>query len=97
MALGEKLALRGDWSKHVPPCESCHGPGNAGVGVSFPGIAGQHPNYIRQQLKAWQEGTRHNDPVQLMTAVAERLTDEEIEAVAAYLATQPAVLTEGGQ
>lgn len=97
MALGEKLATRGDWSKHVPSCDSCHGPGNAGVGQSFPGIAGQHPSYIRQQLKAWQDGSRHNDPVQLMTAVAERLTDKEIEAVAAYLAAQPVVYTTGGQ
>jgi len=32
-----------------------------------------------------------------MTAVAERLTDAEIEAVAAYLAAQPVVLTTGGQ
>jgi len=97
LALGEKLALRGDWSKHVPSCESCHGPGSAGVGSAFPGIAGQHPTYIRQQLKAWQDGSRHNDPVQLMTGVAERLTDAEIEAVAAYLAAQPVTVAEGGQ
>jgi cytochrome c553 len=97
LALGEKLATRGDWSKYVPACNSCHGPGNAGVGVTFPGIANQHPSYIRQQLKAWQNGTRQNDPALLMTAVAERLSDSEIEAVAAYLAAQPATVAEGGQ
>lgn len=97
LALGEKIALRGDWSKHLPSCNSCHGPGNAGVGAAFPGIAGQHPNYIRQQIKAWQDGSRHNDPVQLMTGIAERLTDTEIEAVAAYLAAQPVTVATGGQ
>lgn len=97
MALGEKLATRGDWSKHLPSCNSCHGPGNAGVGTAFPGIAGQHPTYIRQQLKAWQNGSRHNDPVQLMTGITERLTDAEIEAVAAYLAAQSVTVAEGGQ
>lgn len=97
MALGEKLATRGDWNKHLPSCNNCHGPGNAGVGTSFPGIAGQHSSYIRQQLKAWQAGNRQNDPLQLMTAVAERMTDAEIEAVAAYLAVQPVAVAKGGQ
>lgn len=85
LAAGEKLVREGDWDKHVPACSSCHGPSSQGVGSSFPAIAGQHPNYIRQQLSAWKKGERSNDPEQLMTAVAERLTDEQITAVAAYL------------
>lgn len=85
LAKGEKLVREGDWDKYIPPCSSCHGPDSQGVGSSFPAIAGQHPNYIRQQLTAWKKGERSNDPEQLMTAVAERLTDEQITAVAAYL------------
>jgi|25BtaG_2_1085352.scaffolds.fasta_scaffold00092_32 cytochrome c553 len=90
LALGEKLANQGDWDNYIPPCSSCHGPGNRGVGESFPAIAGQHPNYISSQIKAWKNDQRNNDPDKLMTAVAERLTDEQIDAVAAYLGSQSA-------
>lgn len=87
---GEQLALRGDWDNYVPSCRSCHGPENQGVGSVFPALAGQHAGYIENELKAWQNGMRKNDPQNLMVAVAERLSAEDIEAVAAYLATQPA-------
>lgn len=30
LALGEKLANEGDWDNYIPPCSSCHGPGNRG-------------------------------------------------------------------
>lgn len=96
LALGEKLVTQGDWSRHLPACESCHGPGSAGVDASFPGIAGQHATYIRQQLEAWRQGVRANDPLDIMSAVAERLTEAEIDAVAAYLAAQPVKPSQGG-
>lgn len=96
VAQGEKIAKRGDWNHYIPACESCHGPDNQGMGATFPGIAGQHPNYIKQQLNAWRAGDRHNDPNQLMTGVAERLSEQQIEAVAAYLGAQQAVAANGG-
>lgn len=97
LKLGEKIAMRGDWNNYIPACESCHGPGNQGVGHHFPGLAGQHSNYIKQQLNAWRSGQRQNDPNQLMTGVAERLSEQQIEAVAAYLGAQQAVAAEGEQ
>jgi len=87
---GEKLATLGNWDAYIPPCSSCHGPNNQGVNENFPRIAGQHASYIEQQLKAWQQGQRTSDPVQLMEAIAKRLSDDQIKAVAAYLASQPA-------
>lgn len=87
---GEKLALAGDWDQYIPPCSSCHGPSNQGVDENFPAIAGQHASYIKQQLQAWQQGQRKSDPVQLMESIAKRLSPEQIDAVAAYLASQPA-------
>lgn len=89
LELGQKLASTGDWDNYVVPCETCHGPGSLGVGSAFPRLAGQHAGYIKQQLQAWKNGTRGNDPDQLMLAIAARLSDEQIEAVAAYLARQP--------
>lgn len=90
LARGEQLATSGDWDKYIVPCKSCHGPDNQGAGVSFPGIAGQHAGYISDQLHAWQDGTRANDPQDLMLAIAERLDDEDIRAVSAWLSQQPA-------
>jgi cytochrome c553 len=39
------------------------------------------------QLQAWKTGTRTNDPLQLMKTVAEKLSDDDMRAVAAYIAT----------
>lgn len=88
-ALGKRLAVRGDWDRYIPSCNSCHGPDASGVGTAFPELAGQHAGYIRQQLKAWQTGSRTNDPNNLMLAVARRMTDNDIDAVSLWLAKQP--------
>ncbi|GGE73322.1 cytochrome c [Streptosporangium jomthongense] len=90
LALGEKLATEGDWDRYIVPCSSCHGPGNLGAGEHFPAIAGQHAGYIAAQLRAWQSGKRDNDPQHLMLAIAERMNDEDINAVAKWLSLQPA-------
>ncbi|HZJ94911.1 MAG TPA: c-type cytochrome [Thiopseudomonas sp.] len=90
LALGEKLATVGDWERYIVPCASCHGPDNLGAGDVFPRLAGQHAGYIADQLKAWQAGTRDNDPQNLMLAIAERMNDEDIRAVSQWLARQPA-------
>ena len=88
LARGEQLALRGDWDHYIVSCKSCHGPRNEGVGDAFPGIASQHAGYIENQLRAWQAEERDNDPQNLMGAVAKRLSDEDIRAVSAWLASQ---------
>ena len=90
IAAGKKIAQDGLWRKGVPACTSCHGPGGQGVGASFPGLAGQHANYITNQISDWQADKRANDPNQLMDVVAERLTEEEAAAAAAYFASLPA-------
>ncbi|MGM0630960.1 MAG: c-type cytochrome [Pseudomonadota bacterium] len=87
---GERLVNIGNWDEYIPPCSSCHGPNNHGVDENFPGIAGQHASYIKQQINGWKNGDRKTDKVQLMEAVAKRLNDEQIEAVSAYLASIPA-------
>ncbi|MFK2877970.1 c-type cytochrome [Rhodanobacter hydrolyticus] len=86
---GERLATRGDWSRALPACTQCHAPGGVGVGANFPPLAGQPAGYIASQLRAWRQGTRHNDPLQLMQHVAKQLTPQEIDAVAGWFAAQP--------
>jgi cytochrome c553 len=94
-ASGERLAVRGDWSRGLPACVQCHAPGGVGVGPNFPPLAGQSAAYIASQLRAWQHGTRRNDPLQLMQHVAQRLTPQEVEAVAGWFAAQPLPAREG--
>ncbi|MCU7647026.1 c-type cytochrome [Pseudomonas piscis] len=86
VGVGERLALRGAWDRQVPECVSCHGPGGAGVGQAFPPLAGQPASYLVAQLNAWREGTRHNDPNDLMGHIAKSLSAEEVTAVADYFA-----------
>lgn len=85
-APGEKLALRGAWERNIPECVACHGPGGIGVGTHFPPLAGQSAEYLSAQLNAWRDGSRKNDPNDLMGHVARSMTDEEVTAVSAYFA-----------
>lgn len=84
---GETLAHQGDWNKEVPACFRCHGEKGKGVPPNFPAIAGQSAAYIEIQMKAWRAGTRRNDAVGLMATVAKKLSDDDIKAVAAYMAS----------
>ncbi len=88
LARGEQLAMRGDWDEYIVSCKSCHGPRNEGAGDTFPGVASQHAGYIENQLHAWQAGERDNDPQNLMGAIAKRMSDDDIRAVSAWLASQ---------
>lgn len=93
VARGENLAVNGAWDRNLPACFKCHAPGGVGVAPSFPPLAGQHVGYTVSQLQAWKAGKRTNDPLLLMKTVAEKLSDDDMRAVAAYLATlgtQPA-------
>jgi len=85
------LVLHGDWpGRDLPACNRCHGPGARGVNQAFPGLAGQHAPYLKAQLEAFRSGTRATDPGDLMGTVARKLTDDEIAALASWLAAQPA-------
>lgn len=89
-APGPRLAATGNWDKDIPACFACHGPGGAGIPPHFPAITGQPRAYTRTQLKAWQAGTRSNDPQGLMKSVADRMTDADIKAISLYLENPPA-------
>ena len=88
---GRLIAERGLWSKGVPACFSCHGPNAEGVGENFPPLINQGKLYITQELQKWKDGTRNNDPDKLMKTIAKKLTQKEIEAVAEYISTLPAI------
>jgi len=82
---GKALYEQGNRATGVPGCVGCHLPDGAGS-ERYPRLAGQSQAYIVQQLTDFKSGTRSNDRAHVMRAVAGRLTDEEIRAVAEYLA-----------
>nr|WP_144214511.1 c-type cytochrome [Shewanella donghaensis] len=85
--VAEKLAYQGDWSRDIPACTSCHGP--SGIGAeNFPRLAGQEPTYLKNQLLAWQNGTRKGDVDNMMGNIANKLTAEEINALSQYFSAQ---------
>ncbi|MCE5232463.1 MAG: c-type cytochrome [Mizugakiibacter sp.] len=87
---GRTLALRGDAARKLDACASCHGSELSGVLPTSPGIAGQPYAYLSAQLGAWQSGTRRAAHPDCMAAVAHRLGGRDMQAVAAWLSTQPA-------
>jgi cytochrome c553 len=90
LATGERLVHVGDASRQVPACVACHGPQLTGINPGIPGLFGLHSRYISAQLTEWRAGTRHAIAPDCMREVAKRLTEEQIAAVAGWLATQPA-------
>jgi cytochrome c553 len=82
--LGKTIYRGGIAAKHVPACASCHGATGNGIPAQYPRLAGQHQDYTLAQLTNFRNGTRKNS-VQ-MTDIAQRLSDEEMKAVADYVA-----------
>ncbi|HKQ27118.1 MAG TPA: c-type cytochrome [Burkholderiales bacterium] len=84
--LGQKIWRGGIAASNVPACSGCHGPAGAGIPAQYPRLSGQFSDYIAAQLKGFKEGARANDSNGIMRAVAARMTEREIRAVAEYAA-----------
>ena len=84
---GENIYRGGITETRVAACMGCHSPSGRGNGpAGWPSLAGQHPEYIVAQLQAFKSGARANDTGKMMRNVAARMSDLEMESVAAYLA-----------
>jgi cytochrome c553 len=90
LARGEAIVLHGDTAKQVPACVACHGHALTGMEPAIPGLVGLHQDYISAQLGAWRTGSRRAIAPDCMHTIATRLSDEDVNAVAAWLSTQPA-------
>ena len=102
-ATAAKAADPVDFTKQILPifmehCAGCHGArGSGNAPAGWPRLAGQHADYIAQQLRRWRtgaentleenpEGRTNDGDARLMRDVALRLTDNEIDAVANFIA-----------
>ena len=72
----------------IANCVACHGPGGSSQLPETPSIAGQPRLFIENQLVLMREGLRD---VPVMKPHVERLTDEQIGALARHFAAQTAV------
>jgi cytochrome c553 len=82
--LGQKIYRGGIADKQVPACAGCHSPTGAGIPAQYPRLGGQHADYTEAQLSGFRAGQRANSAP--MAAIAARMSDREIKAVADYIA-----------
>ena len=71
-------------------CFACHGPDGYSPSPINPKIGGQHERYIYLALQQYLEGSRTHS---LMRGSVLGRTDQELEDIAAYYASQPGYLT----
>ncbi|NZA27279.1 c-type cytochrome [Luteimonas sp. SJ-92] len=87
--IGQQLFRSGDPGRGVPACMACHGPTGAGnPGPPYPHVAGQSSWYSARRLQEYRDGTTGESDTRLfdiMHEVAQRLTDEEIQALSSYM------------
>jgi cytochrome c553 len=86
---GATLVNKGDADKKIPACVACHGSAMTGVLPTTPGLLGLPRDYLVSQIGAWKNGARHAVAPDCMAQVVQRLSVEDIGAVAAWLAAQP--------
>lgn len=87
-ALGADLAAGKEKAAQV--CGACHGPtGEKPTQPDYPILAGQWPDYLERALHDYKSGKRKNP---IMNGMAAALSDQDIENVAAWFASQPSPL-----
>ncbi|WP_426101475.1 c-type cytochrome [Massilia sp. TSP1-1-2] len=82
--LGKKIYRGGIAATGVAACAGCHGATGSGIPALFPRLAGQHQDYTVAQLQSFKSGARKNGP--MMMTIAKRMSDDEMKAVADYIA-----------
>ena len=86
---GEALVLRGDPARKLPACAACHGAPLTGVTPAIPGLLGLPSAYLSAQLGAWRAGQRRAQTPDCMGEMAKTLSPDDVNAVSAWLASQP--------
>lgn len=85
IARGHDLATTGGQGRTVP-CATCHGEKLTGTAIAPP-LAGRSPSYVVRQLHDFRAGTRAGAASAQMLPTVEHLGQEDMIAVAAYVAS----------
>lgn len=86
-AHAEQLARHGDRKRLMTACASCHGAAGQGGRNATPALAGQNPAAFTRTMLDYRDGRRATDAHQGMRQFAQRLTLQEIDALAMYYAS----------
>jgi len=89
LARGETLVRHGDRALGVPACAACHGAALTGALPAIPGVLGLPHDYLRLQFGAWRVGVRRARAPDCMGQIVSRMTPQDLNDVAAWLASQP--------
>jgi cytochrome c553 len=84
LAEGKAIFSDGVEARGIPACQGCHGDQAQGQGP-IPRLAGQHFDYLKEQLAAFASNQRANET---MHENSLPMTGHDIEAVATFLAGQ---------
>ncbi|WP_317933347.1 cytochrome c [Halioxenophilus sp. WMMB6] len=69
-------------------CASCHGMEGKAIAPMYPNLAGQNEPYLVGALKAYRDGQRQGGMSAVMSPMAKTLSDDDINNLAAYFASQ---------
>ncbi len=86
-SLQKGAALVASGGGKTTPCGVCHGTDLNGLGP-VPAIAGRSPSYLVRQMYDMQQGTRKGAWSPLMKPVVANLTQDDMLAIAAYVASR---------
>lgn len=75
-------------------CKGCHGLDGKGAGPAIPHLAGQRDRYLVASMKAYKEGKRTHSALK---AEAGKMTEADMNNVAAYYASLPPVAAAPGK
>jgi cytochrome c553 len=87
LAKGKEFVNTGGGGKTIQ-CVICHGPSLNGLG-EVPPIAGHDPMYLFRQLYYFKDGSRHGSMGALMKGVVAKMNQDDMIAIAAYVASLP--------
>ncbi|MEY2169369.1 cytochrome c [Rhodanobacter sp. 1-6] len=85
---GQQLFREGDAKRGIPACMACHSiDGRGNPGAMYPQLESQHAQYVQATLKAWHDGTSWGTDAhsQIMPAIAQKLSTDDIAALASYV------------
>ncbi|MGH8456980.1 MAG: c-type cytochrome [Stenotrophobium sp.] len=89
VAIAEPIFRAGIAAQGVPACAACHGPNGSGnPAAGYPRIGGQQATYTSAALRRLHDNAAESLPdgnVKIMSSIAAKLSDKEMDALASYL------------
>jgi cytochrome c553 len=85
---GQAVAGAEEGRAKAQTCVACHGENGNSANPAFPSLSGQPKQFIVSALFQFREGKRENE---IMTPMASKLSNADMNDLAAYFSAQPAL------